>query len=80
MYEWRIDTAHTASMHLLSANEELVSGSASNQQWGVFLEHSSSAAGNDSAAAQSAGSSSLYCKYGRVTFVMSGSGGFSAIS
>ena len=85
MYEWRIDTQHTESMHLFGHNEDIVSGSEapaseSAHKFQVVLEHSSSAAGNDSAAAQAAGSSSLYSHYGRLTVQFSGSDGYPAIS
>ena len=76
MYEFRIDTSVTESMHLASS-DEVAPGA---ERWVLYLEHSSSAAGNDSPAAISAGSASVYSNYGRLTFYISGSAAQPAVS
>jgi hypothetical protein len=76
MYEFRIDTSTTQSMHLASSDEN----GAGTERWVLMLEHSSSAAGHDSPSAIAAGSASVYANYGRVTFYLSGSAAQPAVS
>ncbi len=76
MYEFRIDTAVTESMHLVSSDEEAPGG----ERWLVYLEHSSSYAGWDSPSAIAAGSASAYATYGRVSAYLSGSAANPAMS
>lgn len=73
MYEFRIDTTVTESMHLVSSNEQASTAGPGSEKWILYLEPSSSATGSDSPSAIAAGSASAYSHYGRLTFVISGS-------
>jgi len=68
MYEFRIDTQTTQSMLLFSI------GGDTPENVLLYLEVSSSATGSDSPSAIAAGSASAFCKYGRLTAIISGAG------
>ena len=71
MYEFRIDTQTTQSMHLLSW-KTTTQPAGSDEAIFLYLEVSSSATGSDSPSAIAAGSASAFCKYGRLTAIISG--------